>query len=455
MVKTLQKKFVRTAMIAVTVLLIVMIGAINIWYIYSTYSDAQRLAHMLSNSNGILQNTGDFQVPDGTGGDKVWSADNNFLFGRREFTLDNAMAARFFFVLFSESGAITEVGVDQISSVTEEEARAFAQEVYDGTKNSGITNGFMYVKEDHAGMPKEMLQPQDNISEEQSQLGSSAAGDMPEEQPYTIVVFMDISTQIQSIQSVLLITLFIGSASWIGMLLFVILLSKRAIRPIAENIERQKQFVTNAGHEIKTPLAIILANTDAMELIKGETKWTKNIRAQVNRLSGLMQNLLTLAKMDEADLQLQMSELSVKEITEETVQSFAQSAEDKHIEVRMNLEDIRVKGNYETVSQLIGILMDNAVKYTPDGGSITWNIRKQGKYCLIEEKNLIDPATREDDPNRLFDRFYRSDKARTQKNGGYGIGLSAAKSIAAANKGDISASYDGQKYIVFALKLML
>ena len=123
-----------------------------------------------------------------------------------------------------------------------------------------------------------------------------------------VVVFLDTSGDIYSYIRVLFLSAAIGIACWLFMLLFVILLSKQAIRPIAENIEKQKQFVTNAGHEIKTPIAIIQSNTEAMELYNGENKWSKNIKEQTVRLNELMKNLLTLARMDESSTNLMQSD---------------------------------------------------------------------------------------------------------------------------------------------------
>ena len=135
------------------------------------------------------------------------------------------------------------------------------------------------------------------------------------------------------------------------MLVLVILLSKKAIFPIAENIEKQKQFVTDAGHEIKTPLAIIMANTDAMELHNGENKWSRNIREQTIRLNGLMQNLLALAKMDEGGVKLPSSDILLSSLLEEILPSFYEPASLKEIIIQENIQpDIIVHGNRDNTA---------------------------------------------------------------------------------------------------------
>lgn len=164
---------------------------------------------------------------------------------------------------------------------------------------------------------------------------------------------------------------------------------KKAIKPIAENIERQKQFVTDAGHEIKTPLAIILANTDALELHNGENKWSKNIRAQTIRLSGLMQNLLTLAKIDESDINATKESFSLNEIIDRTSDMFQEMLIPKNL----------ILQKY----------------YSAD-------------VIICANKELI-----------------------TRKGGGYGIGLSAARSIAEIHGGSIKASYGNDNTIIFTV----
>ena len=158
-----------------------------------------------------------------------------------------------------------------------------------------------------------------------------------EEKEEVVLIFLDTSQDLLSSLRVLLLSAALGVLCWILMLLLVILLSKRAIRPFAENMQKQKQFVTNAGHEIKTPLAIILANTDAMELYNGENKWSRNIREQVNRLNGLMKNLLTLARMDEATLQITPTDFSFSALVQENADAFADPFALRRITMRSDI----------------------------------------------------------------------------------------------------------------------
>ena len=180
--------------------------------------------------------------------------------------------------------------------MTEEEALYIAGEIYRNGAQSGYTGNFRY------------------------QVAHALDGRS------SLVICLDVSSQQRSVATVLLVSALIGLLCWLAMLMLVILLSKKAIRPIAVTLEKQKRFVTNAGHELKTPLAILLANTDALELHQGETKWSRNIRTQTVRLNGLMQNLLVLAKMDEGSGSLPTSEFSFSLLIEEVLDFYREAA---------------------------------------------------------------------------------------------------------------------------------
>lgn len=269
----------------------------------------------------------------------------------------------------------------------------------------------------------------------------------------TVIVFLDTSEEILSYVRVLILSGGIGIACWLFMLVMVIFLSKRAIRPFAENMEKQKQFITNAGHEIQTPLAIILANTEAMELYNGENKWSKNIREQTVRLSGLMKNLLLFAKMDENSVKVPAADILLSELLCENVQAFAEPMNLRNINLQSEIQpDIVMRANKEQIEQLISILFANALKYTNENGTVLVTLKESEKHIKLQMRNSCDRLP-DVSPDKLFDRFYREDKARTQKMGGYGIGLSIAQSIVEMNKGSITAEYETPNLILFTVKL--
>ena len=263
------------------------------------------------------------------------------------------------------------------------------------------------------------------------------------------MVFLDVSSQRFDLLRVAALSGLLGLAAWIAMLALVAALSRRAIRPIAENIERQRRFVTDAGHELKTPLAIILANLDAMELTGQESKYSRNIRSQASRLSTLMQNLLTLARIDENAALPDAAPLSLTELCRESAEMFRAPAELRRLTLSADIaEGVSVNGSRAMLQQLLSTLLDNAVKYSPEGGEIGVRLRQEDRVVLRVSNDVGEERP---DITRLFDRFYRSDSSRSQK-GGFGIGLSAAQAIVRQHKGEIEAHYEGDT-IVFTVRL--
>lgn len=217
--------------------------------------------------------------------------------------------------------------------------------------------------------------------------------------------------------------------------------NRKAIRPVIESMEKQKQFITDAGHELKTPIAIISANTEVIEMCSGESEWTESIHHQTERLTSLVTQLLTLAKMDEGGGQLELKEWNASETIIEAVQSFEAPAVTKQITLQTDIaKELRMEGDAARIHQLVSLLVDNAVKYTPEGGKIRIFWRKNGKKAEFSVQNTCDTLP-EGDLNRLFDRFYRADVSRARESGGYGIGLSVAAAIVKAHKGKITAEW--------------
>lgn len=265
------------------------------------------------------------------------------------------------------------------------------------------------------------------------------------------IVFLDMSAQAQILADTVTTACLIGLACLVLMFVILLLVSRRAMQPIASNIEKQRRFVTDAGHEIKTPLAIIQANIDAMELHTGENKWSGHIREQTLRLDGLMKQLLTLAKTDEGNAAITFETVELSKLVSNCVSAFSDMDSEKTI-ISSIAPNISLQGNPESLEQLVSILLDNAVKYSEASAAITVRLGHVGKKACLEVINTCD-ALPDAPPQTLFDRFYRSDSARTQKSGGYGIGLSIAKAIVEAHKGRIAAFYDDERTIRFRVEL--
>ena len=399
MKKTLRKKFVFFAMSAVTLLLVVLIGAINIfsWVVLDQQSD--HVLHTITQGNRTFMqmeffDRGPFLPP---------------------MNMDTVKSARFFMVCVDVNGNVKDTNLDQISSVTVEGATKYAQKV---SNSCGKIDNFKY---------------------ETKTLGTDQ-----------LIFFMDVSVQIQTFVMVFSISSVIALACWLFMLIFVILLSGKVVRPILAGMEKQKQFITNAGHELKTPLSIIQSNNDASSLIYGETKYTQNIRQQTKRLNVLMTNLLTLAKLDE-EVKLPTETVNISELIRNLLPGYEDMLAQKSIDFSASIQpDLFMQAHGDSFAQMMSVLLDNAVKYTPNSGTVRLTACRNGGHIEITEENTCTtPERLNTEP--LFERFYRGDSARTQDNSisGYGIGLSAARSIAENFGGTLKAKYTENGMIRF------
>ena len=406
MMRTLRKKFIFFAMAAVTVLLLILMLSINglAWIMFERQSD--EMMSMLINSGGNFMQMGprdddNLQLPPP---------------GR-----DMMRSARFFTVYLDDTGAALFANVDEIFFVNIDEAIEYANQAVKKGTSSGRVDRYKYSMEETGDGLK--------------------------------IYFLDMTRELLTMQTLLRVSAIIAAGSWLIVFLFVILLSGNVVQPIIAGIEKQKQFITNAGHELKTPLAIIQSNNDAMSLIHGENKYNRNIKEQVTRLSNLTANLLMQAKLDE-EVELKKEPLNISELTESVLPPYRDSAETAGLSFTASITpDLQMNTNREAFTQLLNILMDNALKYTAAGGSINFTLFKESGHIYIVEENSCD-AEMDTDPEKLFERFYRTDSARTQtdRKSGYGIGLSAARSICEALGGKLTANYPSQGRIRFTAK---
>ena len=236
----------------------------------------------------------------------------------------------------------------------------------------------------------------------------------------------------------------IGLISLIGLLFISIYLTNKSIIPIKEAFEKQKQFIADASHELKTPLAIIKTNTSLVlshpeDTIKNQTKWINYINSQADRMSELISEMLSLAKMDVAENKLTLVPINMSKIIESMILMFDAVIYENNINLETNIsKDLHINGDKESLKKLFSIIMDNAIKYTDKNGSIT--------VSLFSDKNKVKMIIRNtgegiapEDLERVFERFYRVDKSRDRETGGYGLGLSIASSIVKEHKGKIYA----------------
>ncbi|MBR3105727.1 MAG: HAMP domain-containing histidine kinase [Clostridia bacterium] len=269
------------------------------------------------------------------------------------------------------------------------------------------------------------------------------------------IILMNITIQLQTLFSVLRNALLIGAA--LLALLFLILLpvSSRAASMLVANAEKQKQFITDAGHELKTPVAVIRSNLDVMELLQGKSNWSGNIRGQVDRLESLVKQLLLLAKLDEKQWSDKTEVIDFSKKLEDELAIYQETVTQKELKLETDIKPgLRVLADHEVISQMIHALLDNAMQYTPAGGNVWIKAEQEKKMLRLEISNTVDSLP-QIAPERLLDRFTRGDTARSRKTGGTGIGLSTAKSVADMCNGGIAVSYLGSSMFQVAVHLPL
>ena len=417
MIRKLQKKFIAAAIVAVFLVLLLLIGAINVLNYHSLVADADGTLQILADNGGVFpgQMLRPQDAPPPEGGL------DGALDPRRGGFGELAYQSRYFAAWFDDAGTCTRLDLENVASQTEEAARTLAESVYAQGEDRGFADGYRYCR-------------------------TSADGE-------TLLLFLNCQRELATFRTFLYASAGISALGLLAVLLLLVLFSGRIVRPIAESYEKQKRFITDAGHELKTPIAIIQADAEvlASELNTEDNEWITDIRRQTHRLADLTADLVYLSKMEETDAALPMQSFSLTELAEETAQSFRSvaRAKDRRFEASV-APDLQMSGDEKAVAKLLSILLDNAMKYSPEGGAVTLRLERAGKNARLTVRNSTAPME-PGNADRLFERFARADASRSSETGGFGLGLAIAKAVTEAHRGKIRAeSEDGASLTVTA-----
>ena len=336
------------------------------------------------------------------------------------FQEEASYGLRFFTVSFDNKGNVIDIDVSHVNLIGKEEAIAISEVAADPDRIVGLSQYENYMYKE----------------------GPTENGSM--------VVFLDCSFQLENVNKVTTNTLILTVLALVVAFIAVFAFSKRAIKSEIENANRQQKFMTNASHELKTPIAVIRANTELTEMLSGETEWTQSTLNQVDRLEGLVRDLMTIVRGEEREsAEQQLSDIDVAAVVGKAVDSFKGMAQQNGKNLETSLADgVKLRGSEASIEQLTCLLVDNAIKYCDEGGSIDVSLSPGllgllGHGCTLSVTN--DYAEGADvDYRRFFDRFYRADESHENQQG-YGIGLSVAESICERYHGSIKASWKAGK----------
>lgn len=399
MLKKIQRRFVLAAMAAFGLVMLLIIVGINTANYYKTTSMQDRLAKELLSQGQTVQ-----ERP------KMPPRARDIL--KRD--PEAAFMTRFFTVHCDTDGRVKEVLRDNISSVDEQTAKEYAQVVFSRDREKGYYKNYRYL----------MSRSEKGVS----------------------ILFLNSAIQLQSMRSLLLVSLAIGLFSLLTVFFLVLVFSRRAIRPYLKNLEQQKQFITDAGHELKTPITSIATSADIAAMEHEGDEWIENIRRQAARLTKLVGDMVALSRLDEETPFLKKDRFSLSEAAWEIAEPFTQlaKAKGKHYGQQIE-EDLTFFGDRDAIQRMISILLDNAIKYSDDGGEIRLQVyRRRSKVCI----EVTNTCRLQDVSNldSLFDRFYRLDESRSTATGGTGIGLSMVRAIAETHGGKATVqSADGRE----------
>lgn len=400
MIRKLRIRFILIASAAITCILLAMVGVLNSARFLQTNGTIRSVLNILSDNGGAFPDI-----------KETARGLNN-----EQITIDTIYQYRYFSFEFEEDGSVHASNLDYISNLTDQEALSFARQVLSQDKSSGTFGRGRQIYAYQVTPVK----------------GSKRS----------LVVILDATNYFEDRNDFLVLSIQMALYSLLFFVLVVSVLSNMAISPYIRNFEKQKRFITNAGHELKTPLAIISANTELQELMTGENEWTESTKDQVGRLSNLISQMVSLARLEEND-EVALERVDFSQTVDKVAGNFRSLTEQAGLDYSLDIQEgIEVQATQDGLYELVSILLDNACKYCDEGGQIQVSLSKpkrRKRARLIVANSYAEGS--QVDYSRFFDRFYRQDQSRNQKTAGYGIGLSMAESLTHHFKGRISVAY--------------
>jgi signal transduction histidine kinase len=412
MIRRLQRKFVLAAMLSLLIVLALLIGLINILNYVNVLKEADETLALLAENGGAFPKRPDEPEPEPRRDDRGY--------GKRNYSGELPFQSRYFSVTLSGSGEVCASDLNNVATVDRDTAIEMTLAAAKKGRDRGTLDDYRYLRTD----------------------GGEG----------TRWIFLNRERELASVRSFLLISSGISLGGLLLVFLLMMLLSGRIVRPIAQSYEKQKRFITDAGHELKTPITIINADADVLSESLPDSEWLSDIHKQTERLSTLTNSLIYLSKMEEEGAKPLMIEFPLSEVVEDTAQPFSTVFRTQEQTYTADVQPLlSLNGDEASIRKLVTILLDNAAKYTPAKGAIALSLKKSGHTIRLAVENTA-AGIEKGNADRLFDRFYRTDASRNSETGGFGLGLAMAKAVTEAHGGRIRAySPDGKTLVVEAL----
>ena len=407
MIKKLQRRFIRIALVALTAAMVLVAGIVNAANWFSVRGElTEMLSFLLENSTMSREDIG------------------GRMDGRNKHARNLVSESRWFSAFTDPDGTVRNINLANIPELDIQTASALVrQAVSQGSAKSAFLQDYLYMIRDN---------PRGGQS----------------------VLFLNCETKLTAVRTLAWISALACAGGILLAWLFVTLASRKAIEPTIRNMEQQKQFITNASHELKTPLTVISINMELLQMEQPDSPWVKSTQRQAAQMRHLVDELVYLSRLEEENAPLVMEPLPVAPLLQETAEPFAAMAEYQGKTMTVEADDnLTVQGDRASIQRLLSTLLDNAVKYTPEEESITVSAKGEGHHVRLTVANNVAQPLTEEQCRQLFDRFYRADPSRNKdKQSGFGIGLAIAAAIAEKHGGSISAAMEGSR-LVFTCKL--
>lgn len=409
-IRRLRYRFILLAACSIIVIITIALSLVNGCAYYAMKSN------IMDTLTTISENNGEVPMPPRVSGA---SSSNSVLPDdtKPQDTPEFRYQTRYYSIHLNRQNEITQVNIKNIAAFSREEAISFAETVL----NSKDTSGFIQKGKVHY---------------------SFLRTDYPDGSH--LIVIEDCTREFAAIHTFHRYSLVFGVGCILVFILVFAVFSNHIIQPFVKNLEGQKRFITNASHELKTPISIISVNAEALEMINGKNEWTQGIRKQVKRMTNLINHLILLSKAGEnGQIPIHKEQFNPSEPIQSSVEEFKPLAKEKNISIETDLPgDIKIFTDKKYLADVLHILLDNAVKYCDPKGTIHVQIKKPdhlGKAQLIISNDYAEGKGK--DFSRLFERFYRTDESHNSQKGGFGIGLSIASELTRVIGGSIAVKY--------------